>query len=73
MTQNPNHVLFNHDYLIEIKERLSKKANILKISTIHTETGVSRFVISKFMAGEIPSTSFQNIVTLYRYLEENNI
>lgn len=66
-------IIFEHDYLTEIKERLSKKANILKISTIHKETGVSRFVISQFMSGNIPSTSFENIVTLYKYLQDNNI
>lgn len=66
-------IIYEHDYLSEIKLRLQNKAHILKISTIHKETKVSRFVISQFMNGKIPSTSFENIVKLYKYLNENNI
>lgn len=66
-------IIFEHDYLIEIKERLSAKANILNVSAIAKSTGLPRAVIVKFCNGEIPNTSFNNIVTLYKYIEEHNI
>lgn len=70
---NSKHLLFQHDYLAEIKERLSGKSGILNVSHIHRQTGVPRTVIQTFINGNIPSTSFNNIVVLYKYIEEQNI
>lgn len=61
------------DYLENIRQRLSKKADILNISGIQRHTKVPRRVIATFMQGEIPNTSFSNIMALYTYLEEQNI
>lgn len=72
-TENPKHLLFQHDYLKEISERLSAKAKILNLSHIHRQTLVPRSVIRAFANGEVPSTSFNNIVKLYKYIEEQHI
>lgn len=67
------HIIFEHDYLNEIKDRLYAKADLLNISTIIKATGVPRRTILAFCKGQIPVTSFQNIVKLYKYIEQNNI
>lgn len=73
-TENFKHLLFQHDYLLEIKSRLSAKAGVLNVSYIHRQTGVSRPVIQAFVNGEVPTNiSFANVVKLYKYIEEQNI
>lgn len=71
--ENSKHVLFKHDYLNEIKERLTAKADLLNVSSISRQTNVPRTVIQSFMSGKIPNTNFNNIVALYRFIEEQNI
>lgn len=73
-TENPKHTLFQHDFVLEIKSRLSAKAGVLNVSYIHRQTGVSRPVIQSFINGNVPSNiSFANVVKLYKYIEEQNI
>lgn len=73
-TENSKHLLFKHDYLLEIKCRLSAKAGVLNVSYIHRQTGVSRPVIQAFINGEVPTNiSFANVVKLYKYIEEQKI
>lgn len=66
-------ILYTHDYLDEIMQRLKNKKDILNLASIHRNTGVPRPVLNKFINGEIPNTSFTNIVKLYEYLEEQQI
>lgn len=72
-TENQLHVLFEHDYLTEIMQRLSAKSHILNVSSISRQTGVPRVVIQNFISGQIPKTSFTNVVALYKFIEEQNI
>lgn len=67
------HILFQHDYLDEIANRLSAKAHLLNISSISRQTNVPRGVIQSFMAGKIVNTNFKNVVALYKFIEEQNI
>lgn len=67
------HILFQHDYLEEIANRLSAKAHLLNISSISRQTGVPRGVIQSYMAGKIVNTNFKNVVALYKFIEEQNI
>lgn len=67
------HIIFEHDYLTEIKSRLVAKANIINLAEMQRQTGVPRPVLKSFTLGIIPNTSFENIVKLYKYIEEQNI
>lgn len=71
--ENPKHMIFKYDYLTDIKDRLSQKAELFNASEIHRQTNVPRPVINQFMRGYIPNTSFSNIVKLYEYLETQNV
>ena len=73
MEQKNTHILFEFDYLNDIKVRLHNKKSILNVSTIHKESGVPRRIIDHFISGEIPNISFKNTVKLYKYLEQHNI
>ena len=64
-------IIFKHDYLAEIRDILSSKNKILNVSTIAGQSGVPRSVVAKFAAGEIPNTSFENVVKLYKFITEN--
>lgn len=66
-------VLYKHDYLAEIIERLQSKADIINVSQISKKTGVSRFVLNQFLKGEKPNTSFENIVKLYEFLDQSSL
>lgn len=66
-------IIFEHDYLTEIRDRLSVKSDILNISNVADGATVPRSVVAKFAAGQIANTSFENIVKLYKFIVENNI
>lgn len=64
-------IIYKHDYLAEISKVLSSKNKILNISVIADQAGVPRSVVTKFAYGEIPNTSFENVVKLYKFITEN--
>lgn len=66
-------IIYEHDYLTEIKERLSAKSAVINISSIAENADVPRAVVTKFANGQIANTSFENIVKLYKFITENNI
>lgn len=66
-------IIYKHDYLKEICERLTAKAEILNISNLAEQAGVPRSVVANFAKGKIPTTSFENVVKLYKFLTENKI
>lgn len=66
-------IIYTHDYPCEIKDRLSAKVEILNISSIAEQAKVPRIIVMKFANGEIPNTSFENVVKLYKFIVENNI
>lgn len=66
-------IIYKHDYLKEISDRLMAKAEILNISNLAEQAGVPRSVVANFAKGEIPTTSFENVVKLYKFLTENKI
>lgn len=64
-------IIYKHDYLAEISKVLSSKNKILNISVIADQANVPRSVVAKFASGEIPNTSFENVVKLYKFITEN--
>lgn len=61
------------DYMDYILSRLKGKGNVLNITYICKQTNVPRKVIEKLTSGEVPTTSYQNIVVLYDFVKINNI
>lgn len=66
-------IIYKHDYLKEISDRLTAKAEILNISNLAEQAGVPRSVVANFAKGKIPTSSFENVVKLYKFLTENKI
>ena len=66
-------VLYTYDYIGAIIQRLTAKRQYLNVSQISRDTGVSRAIISSLMNGERVNTSFENVVTLYKFLDDNRI
>lgn len=72
-TKKDKAIIYQYDYLNDIRKRLSAKSNILNASSIALNADIPRSVVTKFINNEIPNTSFENIVKLYKFIEEQNI
>lgn len=61
------------NHLEFVLERLRGKSAVLNITYICKTTGVPRKVVETLLKGEEPSTSYQNIISLYQFVVEHNI
>ena len=61
------------NYLHFVLTRLQGKSAVLNITYICKSTGVPRKVVETLLKGEEPSTSYQNIMSLYQFVVEHNI